>query len=39
MDTLSGEATLSELFYLPSEKGSTLRNKYFAPIGSKLFPS
>ena len=37
MHTLSGEITLSELFCLSSEKGSTLKGKNLLP-GSKLFP-
>ena len=32
MDARSGEATVSNLFWLPSEKGFT------APIGSKFIP-
>ena len=38
MNTLSGETTLSKLFCLPSEKGSTLKGKNLLPIGSKFFP-
>ena len=37
MDTLSGEKTLSDLFYLPSEKGSTLKGKNFLPLGENSF--
>ena len=38
IDTLPGEATISKLIYFPSEKGSTLREKYLFPTGSKYFP-
>ena len=37
MDTTSGEATLSDLFCLPFEKGSTLKGNNLLP-GSKFFP-
>ena len=36
MDTLSGEAALSKLFCLPSEKESALKGKNL--LGSKFFP-
>ena len=32
METLPGEATLSELVMLPSEKGSTLKGKNLLPL-------
>ena len=37
MDTLSGVATLSKLFCLPSEKGSTLKGKNLLPLGANSF--
>ena len=39
IDTLSRETTLSNLFCLPSDKGSILERKKFAPVGSKVFLS
>ena len=35
----SGEATLSNVFSRPSEKCSTLKEKYFAPSSSPLINS
>ena len=37
MDTLSREKTLSKQFYLPSEKGSTLKGKNLLPLGANSF--
>ena len=37
MDTLSGEATLSKLFCLPSGKGSSLKGKNLLPGGANSF--
>ena len=37
MDTLSGEIILSNLFYIPSEKGSTLKWKDMLPLETKSF--
>ena len=37
MDTLSREFTLSKLFSLPSERGSTLRGKNLLPRGANSF--
>ena len=37
MDTLSGEVTLSKVFCLPSEKGSTLKGKNLLPVGANSF--
>ena len=37
VDILSGEATLSKLFYLSSGKGSTLKRKNLLPLGSQFF--
>ena len=37
VDTLSGEATLSEWVLLPSEKGSTLNGKNLLPRGANSF--
>ena len=36
-NVVSGEVTLVKLFYLLSEKGSTLKSKEFSPLGSELF--
>ena len=33
MDTLTGEATLSKMFCLPSENGFTLKGKNLLPMG------
>ena len=38
MDTFSGEATLSNCFSLPSEKGSSLKGKNLLPMGANYFP-
>ena len=37
MDTLSWETTLSKFFWLPSEKGSTLKGKSLLPMGANSF--
>ena len=36
MDTLSGETSLSDLFYLPSEKGSALKGKNLLPFSERI---
>ena len=36
-DTLSGKSTLSKLFYLPSEKGFTLKGKNLFPAAANSF--
>ena len=38
IDTLSRDTTLPKLFMLHIEKGSTLKGKKIALLGSKLFP-
>ena len=41
MDTISGDTNLLKLFFLSSEKGSTLNEKHLFPVaprGSKCFP-
>ena len=37
-DTYSGEATLSKLFYLPSERESTLTRKNLLTVEANFFP-
>ena len=37
MDTLSREETLSALFCLPPEKGSSLKGKNLLPMGANSF--
>ena len=37
LETLSRETTWSELYRLPSEKGSTLKGKNFLPWGANSF--
>ena len=37
MDTLSGAATLTKLFCVPSEKGSNLKVKNLIPLGANSF--
>ena len=36
-DTFTRKTTLSILFFLPSEKGSTLKEKTLLPVGRTLF--
>ena len=38
VNTLSGEATQSNCFCLPSEKGSALNGKNLLPMGANSFP-
>ena len=37
LDILSGDAVLSTLFLLPSEKGPTLKGKNLLPVGADSF--
>ena len=37
MKTLSVEVTLSQMFWFPSEKGSTLKGKNLLPKGANSF--